>query len=73
MRSNASNTIQSLSKDRKSIDIVKKPNALSSLVFKPLDGSALATKAQTHHSISPQNHFYDSFNYNNNSTNQKLA
>jgi len=56
--------VSSLGKDRKSIDLIKKPIGLSSLIIKPLDGTALATKAQTHHSISPHNHLNDSFNQN---------
>lgn len=35
---------------------------LGNLIFKPLDASALATKAQTYHSTSPQNRFSESFN-----------
>ena len=35
---------------------------LSNLIYKPLDASALATKAQTYHSTSPQNRFNESFN-----------
>jgi len=50
--SNINNTMSSLGKDRKSIDAIKKPS-LATLAFKPLDGSALATKAQTQHSVSP--------------------
>ena len=64
MTSNVNNTMSSLGvsnqmpatglgKERKSIDVTKKTNILSNLIYKPLDASALATKAQTYHSTSP--------------------
>lgn len=53
--SNINNTMSSLSvinqqsttlvKERKSIDVIKKTNIMSNLIYKPLDASALATKA----------------------------
>ena len=70
MMSNANNTMSSLSvshqhsimnKDRKSIDVVKKSNVLSNLIYKPIETSANAMKSMTYHSISPQNRFNDSF------------
>ena len=56
MASNANNTMSSLgvnnqqpvqqfTKERKSIDVTKKTNMLSNLIYKPFDASALATKA----------------------------
>ena len=49
-----------MSKERKSIDVIKKTNAISNLIFKPLEPSGQGSKAQTYHSISPQNRFNDS-------------
>ena len=70
--SNANHTMTSLVKDRKSIDALKKPTVLASLAFKPQDGSALATKAQTQHSVSPPNRFCDDIGKAEN-VNRKLS
>ena len=62
--SNANNTMSSLSvsnqhstmmnKDRKSIDVVKKSNVLSNLIYKPVENNATnAIRNMTYHSISP--------------------
>lgn len=60
---NQQSAVNNLQKERKSIEVVNKTSMLNNLIYKPIDSStAQASKAQTHHSISPQNRLSESFN-----------